>query len=1000
MWHLLSRHASDPVADDKTRGLSTSQAARLKRLPLSEGAAMREGSPSPRGRGKSKTHEMQQVRPEACPSAVAEDGMVRCMSGTGSSHNTLKTLLWHSLALALPMSLGCCPDVTRHWTSVSVLASAVATVVLTVVAAATSRETPWVVATRVLTTLGPLLLPVGWLMVTITSLDDKFRLLAGVFAAKSPGLSQGLALSVMAMWFVCCLWACGISESLAYSACGPILLFFAGDGGRSVGHLGDSGYPVSKSAGSAKELDEPEPESSAAAAAQTGQHASGTDASRPAVSDAVRAALASLDQEGTYHLVHEAQVTGVQFEPLVQDFLAESWNEDTFMLGLYLREGATEVSTLPWLDVGDGPSPSCSSSVCVRQVTIRLRVPPSPMCPSTTRSTVTFRVSATSEGNVFNKLVIESSCVSHDIPFGESFYVQERYELLPLSTPGDGVQVKKSFRLKFLKGAGFMGSIIQKAASAEQAKSGSVLVSALESRRPPCAGSGAEREEMDESCSVKIWELQRRATIFHTEWHAPFLPHDGDKRWRWVDDTFQKHRWTRPSERGESADAERPPLASQEGWVPGGQWSVQSAADGTGDADGWQYAIDFHRGDDWWGPMNGGLSAKRAVRLNHPRSAQEFDWNALNCRVCAFEQEVMMFDWSFSFDRLGGASWLTGRARSTGSVALLFCLQVVHFFSENKTMSKSVEDNGNYKCVQATTVRRLAQFLGVDSMLKDGGISCHLLIANKPHGVSVTDRAIPVKIFFAEEEVKKVWLRCWLQDASLDDFDMRTIIDWDYYKDRLCAVFQKLICIPACYQKIANPCPRVAVPEWLRKRVAEQNDRFQQRSLGLFFKKTAPDGLGLQDDDGAAKRKMGDMEDLAGPSNVGQLPTLEFGAGPKKWLEVQHLRWAAGQQGGTSGAINTRVSQGWRASLFDDSAAWMTVSNEVLKNNWHIVAIEPSHQTRAASRFQVGDTVIVEVEADDFDDHDAQLGEGMELHKGTIIGFVGGMVRVLLDHGE
>ncbi|CAE8692853.1 unnamed protein product, partial [Polarella glacialis] len=147
------------------------------------------------------------------------------------------------------------------------------------------------------------------------------------------------------------------------------------------------------------------------------------------------------------------------------------------MLGLYLREGATEVSTLPWLDVGNGPSPSCSSSVCVRQVTIRLRVPPSPMCPSTTRSTVTFRVSATSEGNVFNKLVIESSCVSHDIPFGESFYVQERYELLPLSTPGDGVQVKKSFRLKFLKGAGFMGSIIQKAASAEQAKSGSVLVS-------------------------------------------------------------------------------------------------------------------------------------------------------------------------------------------------------------------------------------------------------------------------------------------------------------------------------------------------------------------------------------------------------------------------------------------------------------------------------------------------------------------------------------------
>ncbi|CAJ1349828.1 unnamed protein product [Effrenium voratum] len=217
--------------------------------------------------------------------------------------------------------------------------------------------------------------------------------------------------------------------------------------------------------------------------------------------------------------------------------------------------------------------------------------------------------------------------------------------------------------------------------------------------------------------------------------------------------------------------------------------------------------------------------------------------------------------------------------------------EVIHFFSENKTMSKSVENVGSYKCVQATTVRRLADFLGVPSMLQAEGISAHMLIANKPVGASCTERAIPVKIFFAEEDVKKVWLRQWLQDSSLTDFDMRSIIDWEYYKERLCAVFQKLISIPAAYQKIANPCPRVKVPEWLRKRVAEQNDTFKQRSLGMWLRK-APTRC-ADDDLYEGKRKIGDLEDLADS----KLAPVDFGAGPKKWLEVQRLRWTAGAIG-------------------------------------------------------------------------------------------------------
>ncbi|CAK9115054.1 DNA polymerase epsilon catalytic subunit A (DNA polymerase II subunit A) [Durusdinium trenchii] len=307
--------------------------------------------------------------------------------------------------------------------------------------------------------------------------------------------------------------------------------------------------------------------------------------------------------------------------------------------------------------------------------------------------------------------------------------------------------------------------------------------------------------------------------------------------------------------------------------------------------------------------------------------------------------------------------------------------EVIHFFSENKTMSKSVEAVGSYKCVQATTVRRLAEFLGVPSMLQAEGISAHMLIANKPVGASCTERAIPVKIFFAEEAVKKVWLRQWLQDSSLTDFDMRSIIDWDYYKERLCAVFQKLISIPAAYQKIANPCPRVKVPEWLRKRVAEQNDHFKQRSLNAWLRtKCQPEEASENH-----KRKMDDMEDLAGlpePKN--------FGEGPKKWLEVQRLRW---------GGQNNKGH--WQSSLFDSTSTWSSVPAEVLFGTWHILAIEPSSVARSSLDVKVGDTVLAEIPVDYLDDLDLHHPEeATEVLKGTILGFVAGMVRLMLDSGE
>ena len=68
---------------------------------------------------------------------------------------------------------------------------------------------------------------------------------------------------------------------------------------------------------------------------------------------------------------------------------------------------------------------------------------------------------------------------------------------------------------------------------------------------------------------------------------------------------------------------------------------------------------------------------------------------------------------------------------------------------------------------------------------------------------------------------------------------MRDILDWNYYIERLGAAIQKIITIPAAFQDIPNPVPRVLHPGWLGKRVAAANSRYQQKSLDGIFKPRA-----------------------------------------------------------------------------------------------------------------------------------------------------------------
>ncbi|CCC66626.1 hypothetical protein NCAS_0A00660 [Naumovozyma castellii] len=161
---------------------------------------------------------------------------------------------------------------------------------------------------------------------------------------------------------------------------------------------------------------------------------------------------------------------------------------------------------------------------------------------------------------------------------------------------------------------------------------------------------------------------------------------------------------------------------------------------------------------------------------------------------------------------------------------------LIALICENRSMSKTLKEYEGQKSTSITTAKRLGDFLGED-MVKDKGLQCKYIISTKPYNAPVTERAIPVAIFSTDISIKRLFLRRWTLDPTLEDFDIRTIIDWNYYRERLASTIQKIITIPAALQDVANPVPRVEHPDWLKKKIAIRDDKFKQTSLNRFFSK-------------------------------------------------------------------------------------------------------------------------------------------------------------------
>ncbi|CAK9301987.1 unnamed protein product [Gordionus sp. m RMFG-2023] len=165
--------------------------------------------------------------------------------------------------------------------------------------------------------------------------------------------------------------------------------------------------------------------------------------------------------------------------------------------------------------------------------------------------------------------------------------------------------------------------------------------------------------------------------------------------------------------------------------------------------------------------------------------------------------------------------------------------EIFDLIAENKNMSKKLDEYGAKKSTSISTAKRLAEFLG-DQMIKDKGLNCCYIIAKKPDSSPLSERAIPYVIFQADEKIKRHYLKKWLKVSQLvqnenGGIDIKDIVDWDYYIERISSAIQKIITIPAAMQYIKNPVPRVPHPEWLHKKLVSFNDVFKQKKISDMF---------------------------------------------------------------------------------------------------------------------------------------------------------------------
>jgi len=158
--------------------------------------------------------------------------------------------------------------------------------------------------------------------------------------------------------------------------------------------------------------------------------------------------------------------TGIEAERM----LADHWETGCFALD-FLRESlATEVEVGPWLAEEQG-------GVKVREVSLRVPCPPTPMTPESSRGVVRFRVHVDGSKEAA-AIRYTATWEMLDVPYADHFRTVQHISLIP---SGDGVRARKGFKMEFVKST-FFQSVIEASSKAAAATSAMVFSTFVQQR--------------------------------------------------------------------------------------------------------------------------------------------------------------------------------------------------------------------------------------------------------------------------------------------------------------------------------------------------------------------------------------------------------------------------------------------------------------------------------------------------------------------------------------
>ena len=140
------------------------------------------------------------------------------------------------------------------------------------------------------------------------------------------------------------------------------------------------------------------------------------------------------------------------------------------------RHGVRDFKTEPW-HWDTPPKPGARTTSGSRKAAMIMPVPPQPMCPKETRVSVSYGLGLSHDDQGRDIVRLKSSAVSHDVPYGDHFSVEENIEMV---REGDGVLVTKSFSADFVKRT-FLRSMIESSIKNSQKDTCEKLMSVLQS---------------------------------------------------------------------------------------------------------------------------------------------------------------------------------------------------------------------------------------------------------------------------------------------------------------------------------------------------------------------------------------------------------------------------------------------------------------------------------------------------------------------------------------